>query len=65
LRVQAFVDRRFYRRKYDAQRVLGDFGRVARSETDVDALSSALGAALQETMQPAALGVWLQNDEHR
>lgn len=64
-RVQDFVDRRFYRRKYDAQAVLARFGAVARDETNVDALSNALGAALKETLQPSALGVWLQRGERK
>ncbi len=59
-RVQDFVDRRFYRRKYDAQRVLAQFAKVAREETDLDALSGALEHAVQETIQPAKTDVWLR-----
>jgi hypothetical protein len=64
-RVQEFVDRRFYRRKYDSQRVLVDFGLVARSETDIEALSDALEAALRETMQPARLTISLQSRDRK
>jgi hypothetical protein len=59
-RVQDFVDRRFYRRKYDAQQVLAQFGAIARSETDLDALIAAQARAVEETLRPDAIGVWLR-----
>ena len=52
-RVQAFIDRRFYRRKFDAQRTLEDFGGHLRDEVDLTALSSRLTGVVTETMQPA------------
>jgi hypothetical protein len=58
-RVQEFIDRRFYRRKYDAQRVLAEFATVARNETDVDRLSMALEGAVVETMQPSGISSWV------
>ena len=64
-RAQDFVDRRFYRRKYDPQQVLAQFATVARDETDIEELSAALVAALQETMQPSRLGTWLRSGERK
>jgi hypothetical protein len=62
-RVQAFVDRRFYRRKYDAQQVLAQFAVVARDETDVDRLAGQLTSAVETTLQPARIGVWMQQED--
>lgn len=62
-RVQAFVDRRFYRRKYDAQQVLAQFAVVARDETDVDRLAGQLTSAVEMTLQPAHIGIWMQQED--
>lgn len=51
-RVQAFIDRRFYRRKYDAELVLARFAATARDETDLDELTAELLRVIQETMAP-------------
>jgi hypothetical protein len=59
-RVQATIDRRFYRQKYDAQQVLAQFAVVARDETDMEALTAELIRVVQETMQPETVSVWLK-----
>jgi hypothetical protein len=59
-RVQAGIDRRFFRRKYDAARTLAAFGAQARDEVDLDHLSSHLIGVVQETMQPESVGLWLK-----
>ena len=59
-RIQDVIDRRFYRRKYDAQRVLAQFAVTARDETDLDALTGELARVVQETLQPERVSVWLR-----
>ena len=58
-RVQDVIDQRFFRRKYDAEKVLARFAATARDETDLDALTAELVRVIQETMQPENVHVWL------
>ena len=60
-RVQAFVDRRFYRHKYDAQRTIDAFGSRLREETDLDELADDLVGVVQTAVQPAHVSLWLKD----
>jgi hypothetical protein len=62
-RMQAFIDRRFYRKKYDATKVLARFSSKLREETDLDRLTSELLGVVGETMQPAHASLWLREPD--
>lgn len=62
-RVQAIIDKRFNRRKYDAQQVLNDFARTVRDETDLETLTAHLIQVVDETMQPTSVSVWLKPED--
>jgi hypothetical protein len=64
-RVQAIIDRRFYRRRYDARQTLTAFSEVVRNEVELDRLNDELLGFIRETLQPAEVSLWLKPAEDK
>jgi hypothetical protein len=60
--IQARVDRRFFRRRYDAAKTLAGFAATARDQVELDRLTAGLVEVVQETMEPESLSLWLAPD---
>ena len=63
-RIQSIIDRRFYRRKYDAAKTIAAFGATCQQQVDLATLSSRLIAVVNETMQPTQVWLWVRTTEH-
>ncbi len=64
-RVQSEIDKRFNRKKYDAQKIMENFSRTVRDETDIDTLTNELVNVVQETMQPKSVTLWLKKESKK
>jgi hypothetical protein len=61
-RVQTFIDRRFYRRRYDAARILSEFAAATRDDPDIDRLTASLVEVVNTALQSESVGVWLRSE---
>jgi hypothetical protein len=59
--IQTFIDRRFYRKKYDTERVLASFSTTLKEKVDLDQLTNSILVVVEETMQPIQLSLWLRD----
>jgi hypothetical protein len=63
--VQRFIDRRFFRRKYDSEQILANFSKLTRDEVDMQVLTVAMLNVVEETIQPEKVSLWLKPAAHR
>ena len=63
IRVQKFIDSRFYRQKYDAEQALAQFAATARNEVDMDKLTASLLGVVAEAIHPESISLWIQSYE--
>ena len=64
-RIQAFIDRLFYRKKYDAAKTLEDYSHRLREEVDLENLAGELVTVVEQTIQPSHVSLWLRDSEDR
>jgi hypothetical protein len=62
-RIQGFIDRRFYRRKFDAEHTVSEFSARLRDQVDLSAITFQLTEAIQDTVQPAHISLWMRKAE--
>ena len=63
--IQQGIDRRFYRQKVNAVRAMEEFGAVARREVEIEMLNSRLAAAVQKSLEPESISLWLKKQESK
>jgi hypothetical protein len=63
-RIQDFIDRRFFRRKYNAEQAMAQFAATARDEVDMDKVTHALLEVVEDSMQPEVVSLWLKSDPY-
>ena len=64
-RIQAAIDRRFYRQKYDAAQALAEFSAAARQEVKLERISGSLVGLVEQTIQPEAIWLWIREDKNK